>query len=231
MVERETTGVDPIPKPEKRPFIEQKKEALEQALPKRATYKQDWPAYDAAQIHEKDRFQELLAELCQGVREPAGPHEGAKGGRPSVPMADRLFAVAFKVYTLMSSRRASSDMRDATGKGHLSAAPHYSRVNRFMEHPEMTPILTRLIIESSRPLAAIEQDFAADLSGFTTCRFESWFDHKYGVVRRQHGWVKVHVMCGVTTNVVTAVEIRGKDAADSPLLPPLVKKGFGQGMM
>jgi Transposase DDE domain len=138
-------------------------------------------------------------------------------------MADRVFAVAFKVYTTMSARRASSDMRDTTGKGHLAAAPHYSRVNRFMEDPEMTPVLTRLIIESSRPLAAIEQDFAADSSGFTTSRFESWFDHKYGVVRRQHGWVKVHVMCGVTTNVVTAVEIKGKDAADSPLLPPLVK--------
>lgn len=31
---------------------------------------------------------------------------------------------------------------------------------------------------------------------------------KYGVVRRQHEWVKVHLMCGVKTNIVTVVEIK-----------------------
>ncbi len=29
-------------------------------------------------------------------------------------------------------------------------------------------------------------------------------------------------MCGVKTNIVTAVEIHGRDASDSPLLPPLL---------
>ena len=53
-------------------------------------------------------------------------------------------------------------------------------------------------------------------------RFIRWFDHKYGVVRQQHEWVKVHLMCGVKTNVVTAVEIREKDASDTKLLPDLV---------
>ncbi len=35
-------------------------------------------------------------------------------------------------------------------------------------------------------------------------------------------WVKCHIMTGVQTNVVTAVEIHGKDAADSPLLKPML---------
>jgi len=38
------------------------------------------------------------------------------------------------------------------------------------------------------------------------------------VHRSGHDWVKVHLMCGVKTNVVTAVAIRGRDAADAPLL-------------
>jgi transposase len=79
-----------------------------------------------------------------------------------------------------------------------------------------------MIMESSTPLKAIETDFAADSSGFTTCRFVRWYDHKYGKVRQQHEWVKVHLMCGVTTNIVTAVEIRDKDASDTKLLPHLV---------
>ncbi len=60
------------------------------------------------------------------------------------------------------------------------------------------------------------------MSGFTTSRFVRWFDHKYGAVRQQHEWVKVHLMCGVRTNIVTAVEIRDKDASDTKLLPALV---------
>jgi transposase len=35
-------------------------------------------------------------------------------------------------------------------------------------------------------LKAIEVDFPADSSGFTTSRFIRWFDHKYGTVRQQH---------------------------------------------
>ena len=34
--------------------------------------------------------------------------------------------------------------------------------------------------------------------------------------------MKTHVMCGVNTNVVTAVEIQGPNANDSPLLPALL---------
>ncbi len=192
----------------------------------RPTYKQDWPAYNAAQIHEKDKFQELLAELCGGV---PSPDANPKGGRPPVPMGDRVFAVAFKVYTTMSGRRASTDMRDARDKGHLSRAPHYSGVCRYLEDPAMTPILAGLIGESAKPLRSIESDFIVDSSGFATSRFVRWFDHKYGVVKKQYDWVKVSVMTGVKTNVVTAVEIDERYAADCPRFAPLVKATVGNG--
>ena len=69
----------------------------------------------------------------------------------------------------------------------------------------------------------MEVDFAADSSGFSTSRFVKWFDHKYGCTRQEHDWVKVHLMCGVKTNVVTAAEIHGRDAGDSPQFVPLLK--------
>src|SRR5262245_43275392 len=34
------------------------------------TYTQNWPAYNAAQSSEKDRFQALLCDLCRGIPEP-----------------------------------------------------------------------------------------------------------------------------------------------------------------
>jgi len=63
----------------------------------------------------------------------------------------------------------------------------------------MTPILRSLVELSALPLKGVESDFAADSTGFSTCRFVRWFDHKYGVVRQEHDWVKCHMMCGVKT--------------------------------
>src|ERR1043166_148393 len=115
-----------------------------------------------------------------------------------------------------------SDLRAAHERGYIEKTPHFNSIFNYLENPALTPILRALIAESSRPLKAIEVDFAADSSGFTTSRFIRWFDHKYGVVRQQHEWVKVHLMCGVSTHIVTAVEIRDKDASDTKLLPALV---------
>jgi transposase len=184
----------------------------------RKTYKQQWTAYNAAQTHEKERFLELLRDLCAGVTEPAPQ----KTGRPRLPLRDAIFAACFKVYSTVSCRRFVSDMREAHAKGYLTRVPHFNSIFNYLENPELTPILHSLITETSLPLKAVEVDFAADSSGFTTSRFIRWFDHKYGAVRQQHEWVKVHLMCGVRTNIVTAVEIRDKDASDTKLLPDLV---------
>ena len=117
-----------------------------------------------------------------------------------------------------------SDLRDAQAKGFISKLPHFNSIFNYLESPELTPILRDMITETSLPLKAVEVDFAADSSGFATSRFIRWFDHKYGTVRQQHEWVKVHLMCGVRTNIVTAVEIRDKAASDTKLLPDLVEQ-------
>jgi len=184
----------------------------------RKTYQQHWRAYNDAQTHEKDKFLELLHDLCTGVTEPAP----AKTGRPRLPLRDAVFAVCFKIYSTLSCRRFMSDLRDSHSKGYLSKVPHFNSICNYLENPELTPILYSLITETSLPLKSVEVDFAADSSGFTTSRFVRWFDHKYGTVRQQHEWVKAHLMCGIRTNIVTAVEIRDKDASDTKLLPNLV---------
>jgi transposase len=181
------------------------------------TYAQDWPKYNAAQTNEGDKFQVLLRDLCRGLPEP--PQER---GRPRASLADAVFSAIFKVYSTVSGRRFMSDLRGAQERGFITKVPHYNSVFRYLEDPALGPILREMITRSSLPLKAVEVDFAVDSSGFTTSRFHRWFDHKYGNVRQEHEWVKVHLMCGVKTNVVTAVEIHGRDANDSPLLPALV---------
>lgn len=185
---------------------------------KRKTYPQVWTAYNSAQTNEKDKFQMLLHDLCRGIPEPPP----AKTGRPRITLTDIVFAACFKVYSTFSGRRFMSDLRHAQDNGHITKTPHFNSIFNYLENPNLTQILANLITESSLPLKAVESHFAVDSSGFSTSRFVRWFDHKYGVVKQQHDWVKVHLMCGVKTNVVTAVEILDRDAADSPQFKPLV---------
>lgn len=187
----------------------------------RKTYKQEWPAYNKAQTVEKAQFQYLLHQLCQGVGEPA-----QMNGRPRLPLEDMIFSMAFKVYSTVSGRRFISDLKDAHGKGYISQLPAYNTIFKYFESEMVTAYLQMLIEESSLPLASIERDFAVDSSGLSTSRFLQWMHAKYGAdpkLLQQRQWIKVHLMCGVKTNVVTAVEISNRFGADSNYFKPLVE--------
>src|SRR5581483_926703 len=186
---------------------------------KRTTYRQNWPAYNEAQMNEKQQFQTLLHDLCRTVQNPV--YSGK--GRPPLPLSDAIFAVTFKIYSTFSARRFTSDLVEAQAKGYITKTPHFNSIFNYLENPALTPILTDLIVQSSLPLKAVEVDFAVDSTGFTSSRFVRWFDHKYGCVRHDHDWVKCHLMCGVKTNIVTAVEIRDRNASDTKLLPSMVE--------
>ena len=182
-----------------------------------ATYGQPWSAYNAAQTGEQDKFQSLLRDLCSGL--VSAP---TKNGRPRLPLSDAVFNVTFKVYSTVSQRRFMSDLREAHRRGYITKVPHFNSISNYLENPDLTGILQGFITKTSLPLQSIETDFAVDSSGFTTCRFTRWFDHKYGEIRQQHDWVKCHLMVGVKTNIVTAVEILGRNTGDSKMLPALL---------
>lgn len=183
----------------------------------RKTYPQDWSAYNKAQVEEKDRFLKFLHSLCMTAEEPVKQ----KNGRPRLPLEDAVFSICYKIYSTMSGRRFMSDLREAQNHGFIKQTPHFNSLFNYLDNADLTPILHDMIVETSLPLAAIEEDFAADSSGFTSSTYSRWYDHKYGE-KQQQNWVKVHLMCGVKTHIVTAVEIRGKNANDTKILPDLV---------
>ena len=185
----------------------------------RATYRQDWSAYNAAQVNEGDHFVRLLRALCDTVPQP--PQQGP--GRPRLPLSDMLFGVGLKVYSTMSGRRAMSSLRGAHTAGLLDKVPSFTSVFRYLEDPNLAPILKDLIVRSALPLKSVECDFAVDSSGFATTTYHRWFDHKWGREIRESQWVKAHLMCGVKTNIVTAVEVTETETADSPYLAPFVQ--------
>jgi len=195
----------------------------------RKTYPQVWPAYNAAQTQEKRLFLYLLHQLCQGVGSPAQVM-----GRPRLSFEDMIFAMAFKVYSTVSGRRFMTDLRDAHAKGYTESLPCYNSIFNYFESEALTPYLQMLIEESSLPLAAIEEDFAADSSGLSTGVYQRWSDAKWGKARTEFGdkvpnqvnrrdWLKIHIMTGVKTNVVTAVEVTDAHANDTRFFKPLVE--------
>jgi transposase len=187
---------------------------------KKPTYAQNWPAYNMAQTNEKRHFQVLLRDLCRGV--PELPPKAT--GRPAIPLRDALFACVFKIYSTVSARRFMTDLKDSHANGFIGKLPCYNSIFNYLENPELTPILTDLIIKSSLPLKEIEDDFACDSSGFTSSKFTRWFDVKYGKFCEEHTWVKAHIAAGTKTHIVTAVSIYDKNTNDSPIMPELLAK-------
>ena len=181
-------------------------------------YTQQWTAYNAAQCEEKARFLELLADLCRGVPQPLS----RPSGRRPLPLSDMTFGAVYKVYSRLSSRRFTSDLRDAEARGLVAYAPHFNSISNYMSNPVLTPVLRDLIAVSSLPLKTVETDFAVDSSGFSTSRFIRWFNKKYGREIDSREWVKVHLMCGVNTHIVTSADISGWAANDTTFFRPLL---------
>jgi GNAT superfamily N-acetyltransferase len=100
---------------------------------KRVTYSQpDWSAYHRAQCDEKHRVQLLLRGLCDGIAQPEQTN-----GRPRLPLADAVYGMTMKVYTGMSGRRATTDIRECEDKGLVAKAPSYNSVFRYMEREDI----------------------------------------------------------------------------------------------
>lgn len=67
-------------------------------------------------------------------------------------------------------------------------------------------------------------DFAADGTGVATKSYVRWHDDKWGKDRREKKWLKLHMMVGVKTQIITGVEVTAGNAHDSPFLPSLIEQ-------
>lgn len=193
----------------------------------RKTYSQDWKAYNYAQTHEKSELQALLYELCKNLPEPV---ERKGKGRPPLCLPDIIFSSVTKIYSTISGRRYQTDLREAKARGYLMHLPHYNSVFKYLESEALTPYLYELISLSAQPLTSIEEDFAVDSSGFSTGQFMRWLDVKYGTKEDRRQWLKLHLTCGVKTNIVTAVQVTDGYAHDYSFFKGLIdrtaKAGF-----
>jgi hypothetical protein len=163
-------------------------------------------------------------------------------------LRDAIYRMCLKVYSSHGGRKAEDAMDIAKDRGHLSEHRHFNSTANYLRDPKLTPILKDLVTQSSLPFTELERVFACDSSGFGTSQFMRWSRDKpnsqsdsepaseltpeseveqEGKKKRKHGWIKAHIMIGVKTNVVTAIEVTrhmGKGTNDTNFLRPLLKQ-------
>ena len=180
-------------------------------------------AYNEAQTKEKLLFFDVLADLCSYVPKPP---LGVRG-RPKAEVGAMVFCCAVKEYDNTSSRRLTSDLVLARSRRCITHVPHFNTVLKYLNQTELTPVLTDLIKISAIPLKDLEDTFAVDASGLTKAFYTSWFDFRFGKIggeRTAHDWLKIHLICGVKSNIVTHIVVTDGRTADSPQFPELVRE-------
>ena len=185
----------------------------------RKTYSQDWTAYNRAQTNEALDFPELLSRFVTVIQEPEQPL-----GRPRIPLADKTFACVYKVYNCWSTRRIAGLLHTPFKAGHVNCVPHFNVIIDWMKSPELTQILLYLITVSGLSLKHVEDTFAIDGTGMSTSRFVRWRSEKHRRNMKHREFIKVHAVCGVKTNIITAAAVGGWAAHDTNYFVPLLER-------
>lgn len=100
----------------------------------KVTCSQDWQTYNKAQTVEKEQVRSLLQGLCKGILQPPQVK-----GRHRLLLSDVVYGSVMKVYTTVSGRRASTDIRDCEEKGLIDHAPSYNSIFNYLQREELTP--------------------------------------------------------------------------------------------
>lgn len=181
-------------------------------------YQQNWPAYNAAQVEEKIQFLDILGDLCSYIPD----YPDGKVGRPRMSLQQMTFCVVSKVYERLSTRRVSSDLEIAKDNGYVEKVPHFNTLIKYFNDPALTPILTQLVQLSATPLKDLETTFAVDATGLSSAFYSRWLDYRFNGDKRVKDWLKVNLICGVKSHIVTHIIVTDGHSHESPYFSELV---------
>lgn len=177
-----------------------------------------WAAYNAAKINQRSLFPILLHALCSCIDEPE-----QRRGRPRLLLRDMIFCAVLKVFSKSPLRQFTHETFVAYCEQLIHKVPHFNSISNYLKMELLTEKLTKLIEISSLPLKTVEQYFGVDSTGLSTCRYARWQDERQMKERTRREWIKVHLICGVKTNIVTGVITTKGSEADSPRFGRLVE--------
>jgi transposase len=128
-----------------------------------------------------------------------------------------------KEYYKSDLRKTTSILKELHHLQLIHKVPCYKSIDNWYNDKTLTPLLDRLILLTSLPLADIERTAAMDSTGFSVSKYDSWQEHKWGTPsERTRCWRKLHAVVGCTTNIFVSVSVTEKNVADITMLPSVV---------
>ncbi len=194
------------------------KKVMDKISPVRKTYPQDWENYNLAKTKEKTISLQLLLELLDNIKE-----DKKSAGRPSFSLKEQVLCMFTYCYCGFSGRRAISDLESLKERKLISRTPHFNTIFNMFKELKMMKLLSELVEITSMPLRMFEENFVIDSTGFSTSNFERWFNIRTQSETKKRSWMKVHLICGARTNIITSIAVTNGTVADCPQLIPLVE--------
>lgn len=187
---------------------------------KKKTYSQKWAEYNLAQTQEKKMSLKILDGIVNSLKIKT---ICKKTGRPPTQADDMIKACCIKVFNHFSARRTMYELEIANALHYIDTIPHFNSLINYMNDPAMTPYLYELVDKTAKVLAPFEKKFAVDSTGISTFNKDKWL--KVRLEHKKHReYKKLHVACGVLTNIIVSVKITDGNEADSPQFRELINK-------
>lgn len=202
---------------------EKAEEALEKVRRNEGEYEgrepkdRNWSAINKAGYNEASTFKHLLATLANELKE--GVNQGR--GRDGIDTRDMIFNICYTEYLNTSNRRVPGQLEEAEKQGYTTACA-FNTITKYMKKEEIRDRIQELIQKSATPLKGHEETFAIDATGFSDSRFGCWQDHKYREKDEHRLWKKLHVACGVRSNIITAATVTKGTVHDQTQFEDLV---------
>ena len=213
--------------------------AVPEIVKEHRVYRRDWHKYNEAQTHEAEDVLELLGGISDLVNELEVQARPCRGrGRPRSPLGSMLFAMIYKAFLGQSARRVQAQLRLLARSGYMPKCgppdsvfsraedhepwiPCFNSINGYYGYDWLTPVLLELVTVTAMPVRSLETDFTMDATGCSTHSFMRWMDYRTESEVKEHGWVKLHMMCGALTNVITRAAVSPRDVHDNVLFREL----------
>lgn len=178
----------------------------------------DWSAINKAGHNEASTFKHLLATLVSELDQETNNGRGRNG----IDTRDMIFNICYTEYLNTSNRRVPGQLEEAEEQGYTTACA-FNTLTKYMKKEEIREQIQELIMRSASPLKGHEETFAIDATGFSDSRFGQWQNHKYREKQEHRLWKKLHVSCGVRSNIVTAATVTKGTTHDQTQFEKLVE--------
>jgi transposase len=179
-------------------------------------YHRDEALYNLVQENEMPMFFACLQPVIAAILDRESLWHGV--GRPPLKLKDVLVCLTVKEYFDKSLRRAVGLLRVYKRANLIDVdIPCFKTLDNYLNNSEIHVYVERLIELTSALFSEVEKCVATDATGISTTCYSSWFSIQVRRKARRRDHIRVHITVGTKSNVVLALDIRGKGGGDNEI--------------